>query len=70
MKTELEKIKSEIISLGTHKSSAEEFMQLIQKETMGTGWLSTKINEFERKCDEAKQIMESLESIKKRLVIF
>ena len=29
-----------------------------------------KINEFEKKCDEAKQIMENLGSIKKRLVIF
>lgn len=69
-KADFEKIKSEIISLGTHKSSAEEFKQFILKETIGTVWLSTKINEFEEKCDEAKQIMESLESIKKRLVIF
>ena len=70
MKAEFEKIKGEIISLGTHESDAEEFKQLIWKEEMGTGWLSTKIKEFEKKCEEAQQVMKSLESIKKRLVIF
>jgi hypothetical protein len=70
MKAEFEKIKDEIISLGTHESDAEEFKQLIWKEEMGIGWLSTKIKEFEKRCNEAKQIMKSLESIKKRLVIF
>jgi len=67
-KADFEKIKSEIISLSTDKSDTEE--QFVQKKTIGTEWLSTKINEFEEKCDEAKQIMESLESIKKRLLIF
>ena len=70
MKAEFEKIKGEIISLGTHESDAEEFKQLIWKEEMGTGWLSTKIKEFEKECDKAQQIMRDLESIKKRLVIF
>ena len=70
MKAEFEKIKGEIISLGTHESDAEEFKQLIWKEEMGTGWLSTKIKEFEKECDKAQQIMKDLESIKKRLVIF
>lgn len=70
MKTEFEKIKGDIISLGTHKSDAEEFKQIVQRETMGTGWLSTKIKEFEKECDKAQQIMKSLESIKKRLVVF
>lgn len=70
MKAEFEKIKGEIISLGIHESDAEEFKQLIWKEEMGTGWLSTKIKEFEKECDKAQQIMKDLESIKKRLVIF
>ena len=70
MKDEFEKIKNEIISLGADKSDVEEFKQLIWKEEMGIGWLSTKIKEFEKRCNEAKQIMKSLESIKKRLVIF
>lgn len=70
MKAEFEKIKGEIISLGADKSDVEEFRQLIWKEEMGIGWLSTKIKEFEKRCDEARQIMKSLESIKKRLVIF
>ena len=70
MKDEFEKIKNEIISLGADKSDVEEFKQLIWKEEMGIGWLSTKIKEFEKECDNAQQIMKSLESIKKRLVIF
>ena len=70
MKTEFENIKAEIIALGADKSDTEELKQLIWKEEMGTGWLSTKIKEFEKRCDEAQQIMKSLESIKKRLVIF
>ena len=70
MKDEFEKIKNEIISLGADKSDVEKFKQLIWKEEMGIGWLSTKIKEFEKKCDKAQQIMKSLESIKKRLVIF
>jgi septal ring factor EnvC (AmiA/AmiB activator) len=70
MKTEFEKMKNEIISLGKDKSDTEELNQLIQKEKKGTGWLSTKIKEFEKECNEAKQAIKSLESIKKRLVIF
>ena len=70
MKVEFEKMKNEIISLGADKSDVEEIKQLIWKEEMGIGWLSTKIKEFEKRCDEAQQIMKSLESIKKRLVIF
>jgi len=69
-KVEFEKMKNEIISLGADKSDVEEIKQLIWKEEMGIGWLSTKIKEFEKRCDEAQQIMKSLESIKKRLVIF
>ena len=70
MKAEFEKIKGDIISLGTHDSDAEEFKKLIWKVERGTGWLSTKIKEFEKECNKAQQIMKSLESIKKRLVIF
>ena len=70
MQTEFSKMKNEIISLRTDKSDAEEVKQLIQREKVGTGWLSTKIKEFEKECDKAQQIMKSLESIKKRLVIF
>lgn len=70
MKTEFKKIKNEIISLGPGKSDNKKFNQLIWKEEIGIGWLSTKLKEFEKECDEAKQIIESLESIKKRLVIF
>ena len=70
MKAEFEKMKNEIISLGAAKSDTEELKKLIWKEEMGIGWLSTKIKEFEKKCDEAQQVMKSLESIKKRLVIF
>ena len=70
MKAEFEKIKDEIISLGKDKSDTENFNQLIWKEEMGIGWLSTKIKGFEKRCDEAQQIMKSLESIKKRLVVF
>ena len=70
MKAEFEKIKNDIISLGKDKSDAEEIKKLIWREEMGIGWLSTKIKEFEKECDKAHQIMKSLESIKKRLVIF
>lgn len=70
MRTEFEKMKNEIISLGKDKSDTEEFNQLIRKEKMNTGWLSTKIKEFEKECNDAQQTIESLESIKKRLVIF
>jgi len=70
MKTEFEKIKDDIISLGTHESDAEEFKKLIWREEMGIGWLSTKIKEFEKEYDKTQQIIKGLESIKKRLVIF
>ena len=70
MKLECEKIKNEFLTQGSKKFISDECKQLVWKEEMGIGWLSIKINEFEKKCDEAKQIMENLESIKKRLVIF
>ena len=70
MKAEFEKIKGDIISLGKGKSNTEKSNQLIWKEEMGMGWLSTKIKGFEKRCDEAQQIMKNLESIKERLVIF
>ena len=70
MKLECEKIKNEFLTQGSKKFISDECKQLVWKEEMGIGWLSIKINEFEKKCDEAKQIMKSLESIKKRLVIF
>jgi hypothetical protein len=70
MKTEFEKMKNDFITQGSKKFVSDECKQLIWKEEMGTGWLSIKVKEFEKKCDENKQIMENLESIKKRLVIF
>ena len=68
MKLECEKIKNEFLTQGSKKFISDECKQLVWKEEMGIGWLSIKINEFKKKCDEAKQIMENLESIKKRLV--
>ena len=70
MKLECEKIKNEFLTQGSKKFISDECKQLVWKEEMGIGWLSIKINEFEKKCDEARQILENLESIKKRLVIF
>jgi len=70
MKLECEKIKNEFLTQGSKKFISDECKQLVWKEEMGIGWLSTKIKEFEKKCDKAQQIMKSLESIKKRLVIF
>jgi len=70
MKLGYEKIKNEFLTQGSKKFISDECKQLVWKEEMGIGWLSIKINEFEKKCDEAKQIMENLKSIKKRLVIF
>ena len=70
MKAEFEKIRSEFIVQGSKKIISDECKQLVWKEEMGIGWLSTKINEFEKRCNEAQQIMKSLESIKKRLVVF
>ena len=70
MKLECEKIRNEFLAQGSEKFISDECKQLVWKEEMGTGWLSTKIKEFDKKCDDAEQIMKSLESIKKRLVIF
>lgn len=70
MKSEFEKMKAEIIALGKNKSDTEELKQLIWKEEMGTGWLSIKIKKFGKECNEAQQIIEYLEPIRKRLVIF
>jgi len=70
MKTEFENFREEFISKGSEKFVSDGCQLLVMKEEMGSGWLSTKINEFRKKCDEAQQIIESLESIKKRLVIF
>ena len=70
MKLECEKIKNEFLTQGSKKFISDECKQLVWKEEMGIGWLSTKIKEFEKRCDEAQQIMKSLDSIKKRLVIF
>ena len=70
MKTDFEEIRNDFITQGSKKIISDECKQLVWKEEMGIGWLSTKINEFEKRCNEAQQIMKSLESIKKRLVIF
>lgn len=70
MKSEYEQMKDELISLGSKKIISDECRQLVWKEEMGIGWLSTKIKEFQKKCDETEQIIKNLESIKKRLVIF
>jgi hypothetical protein len=70
MKAEFEKIRNEFITQGSKNFVSDECKQLVWKEEMGTGWLSFKIKECEEKCNEAKQTIESLESIKKRLVIF
>lgn len=70
IKTEFERIRNDFVNQGSKKFISDECKQLVWKEEMGTGWLSIKIKEFEKKCDEAEQIIENLESIKKRLVIF
>ena len=70
MEAGFEKIRNDFIIQGSKKFVSDEYKQLIWEEKMGLGWLSTKIKECKEKCDEAKQIMENLESIKKRLVIF
>ena len=70
MKTNFEEIRNDFIFQGSKKIISDECKQLVWKEEMGIGWLSTKIKEFKKKCDEAEQIIKSLESIKKRLVIF
>ena len=70
MKAEFEDVRNDFLTRGTARFVSEDVRQLVWKEEMGIGWLSIKINEFEKKCDEARQIMKSLESIKKRLVIF
>lgn len=69
MKAECEKIRNEFISKGSEKSVPDECKELVWKEEIGIGWLSLKMKNFESKCDEARQTMEQLESIK-RLVIF
>jgi len=70
MKTEFEIFRKEFISKGSEKFVSDGCQLLVMKEEVGSGWLSTKIKEFEKRCNEAQQIIESLESIKKRLVIF
>lgn len=69
IKTECEKLRNEFISKGSKKFISDECKELVWKEEMGIGWLSTKIKEFEYKCNEAKRITETLESIKE-LVTF
>ena len=64
IKTECEKFRNEFISMGSEKFISDECNELVWKEEMGIGWLSTKIKEFESKCNEAKEITEKLESIK------
>ena len=69
MKSECEVFRNEFISMGSEKFISDECNELVWKEEMGIGWLSTKLKEFESRCKEAKQTIERLESIK-RLVIF
>lgn len=70
MKADFEEIRNDFITQGSKKIISDKCKQLVWKEEMGIGWLSTKIKEFGEKCDEAEQIIKKLESIKKRLVIF
>ena len=69
-KRDLSQINEKIENGEANIYTAEEFKKLIWKEKNGIGWFSTTIKEFEKKCEEAQQVMKSLESIKKRLVIF
>ena len=64
IKTECEKFRNEFISMGSEKFISDECNELVWKEEMGIGWLSTKIKEFESKYNEAQEITEKLESIK------
>jgi hypothetical protein len=69
MKTEFEDVMNDFITRGTARFVSEDVRQLIWKEKMETGWLSTKVKEFESKCEEARQSIDELKSLK-RLVIF
>ena len=69
MKAEFEDVRNDFITRGTTKFVSEDVRQLIWKEKKGTGWLSTKVKEFESKCEEARQSIDELKSII-RLVIF
>lgn len=69
MKAEFEDVRNDFITRGTAKFVSEDVRQLIWKEKKGTGWLSTKVKEFESKCEEARQSIDELKSLK-RLVIF
>jgi len=69
MKAEFEDVRNDFITRGTAKFVSEDVRQLIWKEKRGTGWLSTKVKEFESKCEEARQSIDELKSLK-RLVIF
>ena len=70
MKSEFKNMKNDFITQGSKKSVSDECKQLVWKEEMGICWLSTKINEFEKECDKAQQVLENLKSIEERLVIF
>ena len=69
IKSEFEKMRDEFISQGSMKFVSDECKKLVWKEEMGTGWLSVKVYESESKCDDARQTIEQLKSLK-RLVIF
>ena len=64
IKGEFEKFRNDFISMGSKTFISDEGKEMVWKEEMGTGWLSTKIKDFESKCSEAKETTENLESIK------
>ncbi len=69
IKTQCEKFRNEFILKGSEKFVSDECKELVWKEEMGIGWLSTKIKEYEAKCNEAEETIKDLALIK-RLVVF
>ena len=60
LKGEAGRFRDELIALGSKDCKTEECREVIQKEEMGTGWLSQQM----KKYDETKEAIEKLESIK------
>ncbi len=60
LKDEAGRFRDELIALGSKDCRTEECREVIQKEEMGTGWLSQQM----KKYDETKEAIEKLESIK------
>jgi hypothetical protein len=60
LKGEAGRSRDELLALGSKDCETEECREVIQKEEMGTGWLSQQM----KKYDETKEAIEKLESIK------